>query len=94
MSSSSIELLKEKIKSVQRRRTFIFFLRQTSLALASIAVLFLVLVSLEMFIQFTRAGHITLLCIFLVSVFAFILWLIRVIRKLSVDEQRLAHYVE
>ena len=94
MSSSSIELLKEKIKSVQRRRTFIFFLRQTSLALASIAVLFLVLVSLEMFIQFTHAGHITLLCIFLVSVFAFILWLIRVIRKLRVDEQHLAHYVE
>ncbi|MBF0280521.1 MAG: hypothetical protein HQM13_22180 [SAR324 cluster bacterium] len=94
MSSSAIEILREKIHSVQRRRHLICVLRQIGWALSGIFAFFLVLGFLEMFFQFALADRITLLVLFLLGTIALTGWHLRKIRELNRDQDRLAHYVE
>ncbi len=94
MSLSTIEILREKIQNVQRRRKAFCILWQLGWGLAGIISLFLVIGLLEMFFQFALADRITLLGLFLMGVLGLSWWHLRGIRELNKDQQQLAHYVE
>ena len=94
MSTPSIEILNEKIRKVQRRRKWIFALRQISSGLVAFIALFLILGYLEMRVGFTHMGRILLFGTLLSSAGFLTWWHFRVIRRFSSSELELAHYVE
>ncbi len=94
MSSRSIEILNEKIRRVQRRRKWIFTLRQISFKFAAFVALFLILGFIEFRFGFTLKGHILLFCLLLLGTGILSVWFFRAIRRYSGDELKLAQYVE
>jgi hypothetical protein len=94
MSSHAIDVIQEYIRRVQRRRQRIFTVRQLSLGLACMVALWMMLGFLEMTCQFPLEVRITLLCILLIGAVAISVWCLHVSRQISIDDRRIAHYVE
>ena len=94
MSKPSIEILNETVRKVQRRRKWIFALRQICFGFVALGALFLILGILEMQVGFGLKGR-TALSITLLTGIGVLCWrYTRMIRKFDVDELHLAHYVE
>ena len=94
MSTPSIEILNENIRKVQRRRKWIFALRQLSFGFVAFVALFLILGFFEMRVGFSHMGRILLFGA-LLSIAGVLTWLyFQAIRRFSNNELELAHYVE
>ncbi|RJQ62758.1 MAG: hypothetical protein C4530_04430, partial [Desulfobacteraceae bacterium] len=94
MSTHSIEKLNEKIRGIQRRRKWIFALRQAVFGSAAVIAFFLILSLIEMRFYFASKGRIGLFCLLSAGA-VFLFWRqFRIIRRFYSDALQLAHYVE
>ena len=94
MSTTSIDVLRENISRIQQRRTRLLRLREISLGVAVMAVLFAVLGILEMRFELPPAGRIALTGILAVAAGALVWRYIYVHRQMGGDLRRIAHYVD
>jgi hypothetical protein len=94
MSTTSIDVLRENIRRIQRRRVCLLRLRQICLGFVFMAALFAVLGILEMKLEFPPAGRIALMGILVVAASALVWRYIHIHRQMGRDGQRIAHYVD
>ncbi len=94
MSTTSIEVLRENIRRIQRRRTRLVSLREISLGVVVLAILFPVLGINEMMFELPLVGRLALTGILVVAAGAFAWRYIYIHRQKSRDQRQIAHYVD
>jgi hypothetical protein len=94
MSSTSIDGLRKNLRRIKRRRARLLRLREISMGVALMAILFAVLAILEMKFQLPPAGRIALTGILVVAAGALVWRYIHVHRRMGQDVRRIAHYVD
>ena len=94
MSTTSIDVLRENIRRIQRRRTRLVSLREISLGVAVLAALFAVLGILEMMFELPLVGRLALTAILVVAAGAFAWRYIYIHRRIGRDQRQIAHYVD
>ncbi|UCD80020.1 MAG: hypothetical protein JSW26_00885, partial [Desulfobacterales bacterium] len=94
MSTTSIEILREDIHRVQRRRNRRLTLREISLGLAVTAAMFMALGLLEMAFQLPPAGRMALMGFLALAVSVLVWRRFDIHRQMRFDDRRIAHYIE
>jgi hypothetical protein len=94
MSTTSINVLRENIRRIQRRRTRLVSLREISLGVAVLAALFAVLGILEMMFELPLVGRLALTGILIVAAGAFAWRCIYIHRQMGREQRQIAHYVD
>ena len=94
MSTTSIDVLRENMRRIQRRRVRLLNLREICLGFVFMAALFAVLGILEMKLALPPAGRIVLMGILLAAASALVWRYIQIHRQMGREEQRIAHYVD
>ncbi|HJO11808.1 MAG TPA: hypothetical protein QGI39_07185, partial [Gammaproteobacteria bacterium] len=94
MSSPTFDSLRQTLKSLRRRRSNLFILRQVSICAIVIALLALLMTAISASMDLDKAGTIVLFGISLLLIGS-LLWLLsRTLQRRHADDQHLAHYVE
>ena len=94
MSTTSIDALRENVRKIQQRRTHLMNLREISLGIALMAILFAVLGFLEMRFELPPTGRIALTGILAITAGALVWRYIYIHRQMGGDLRRIAHYVD
>lgn len=94
ISLAAIDSLRSAVQKVRQQRRKRLLLIQTSLSLLVICVLSILLVSLQMLLQFSVPIRTTLFCILLVAVICVLLWQNRQRSRFNTQEQQIAYFVE
>ncbi len=94
MSTTSIDGLREYVLGIQRRRTRLLILREISLGIVLLTVLFTALGILEMLFRFSPVARIVLAVILAAAAGALVWRCIHIYRQVARDDRRIAHYVD
>lgn len=94
MSSPTFDSLRETLRNLRRRRSNLFFLKQSSYFIIATAILVLLVSSFAAWLELSKLSLIVLFAGSLVVVGLF-LWRLRwLLQRIHTDDRRLAHYVE
>ncbi len=94
MSTTPIDELRQKIRRVQRRRSYLLTLREIGLGLAFMAALFMTIALLETAFEFRPAGRLALFFILVAGLGAPAWRYLHIRGQIRVDDRRIAHYIE
>ena len=94
MSSPTFDSLRETLKSLRRRRSNLFILKQVSYFVIAFCVLILSLSAATLWSEPDKTGTTILFAVSVLSI-ALLVWrLIQVLGRQTTDDRKLAHYVE
>ena len=94
MSSPIFDSLRETLKSLRRRRSKLFILKQLSYFLIAFSILVLSLSAATLWLEPSKTGTIILFAVSVLSI-ALLVWrLAQVLGRQTSDDRKLAHYVE
>jgi hypothetical protein len=92
--TSSIDRLRDYVRGIRRRRARLLSLREISLGIAGLAVLFTAFGILEMVFQLPVAGRIALAAALVVAAGVFVWRCVHLHREMTREERRVAHFVD
>lgn len=94
MSSPTFESLRATLKTLRRRRSNLFILKQGSYFVIAASIFVLAATAVSAWLDFGKAGTIFFFLICLAAVGALVFWFALVFKRRHTDDRRLAHYVE
>jgi len=94
MSSPTFDSLRETLKQLRRRRSFLFILKQGSYFVIASAIVVLLASSITVWLEPNKLGSIIIFAVTATAVIGLLAWLVWIMRLRHTDDRRLAHYVE
>ena len=94
MSSPTFESLRATLKTLRRRRTNLFILKQGSYFAIVASIFALASTSISVWLDLGKAGTIFLFLISLAGIGVLVWWFALILKRRHTDYRRLAHYVE
>ena len=94
MSTSTFDSLRETLRTLRRRRSNLFLLKQGSYLAIALAVLLLVASAFGSWMELDKSGTTSLFAATLFCAIALIVFFFSTLRRQNTDDKKLAHYVE
>lgn len=94
MSSPTFESLRATLKTLRRRRSNLFLLKQGSFFVIVASIFVLTATAVSAWLDLAKAGTIFFFLICLAGVGALVFWFALIFKRRHTDDRRLAHYVE